>query len=262
MMQDYMAGSAAGFRPSRSSAPIRVLIADDHPVIVWGLRQMIETDPHRMQVMGTAESCERLLAHPALDEVDVLLLDLNLHGLNSLDVLPSLVADRGMKVVILTGDLNPRCHQDAVMRGARGVVLKGDPSDDILNAIERVHAGEVWLDGSLMAKLLCGLAGGGAAGKAAPQDEHAKRIASLTTKERQVIAALVKHRGVKSLVVAEALGISEHTLRNHLTVIYSKLQVQGKLNLYVYAMEHGLADTGVARGDRRTAAGTPPSMRS
>jgi hypothetical protein len=55
------------------------------------------------------------------------------------------------------------------------------------------------------------------------------------------VQAMVKHGGAKSLTIADALGMSEHTLRNHLTVIYSKLGVQGKLNLYVYALEHGLA---------------------
>ena len=77
-------------------------------------------------------------------------------------------------------------------------------------------------------------------GERAVADAHAARIASLTPKELDVIAAVVRHRGAKSLILADGLGISEHTLRNHLTAIYQKLQVQGRLELYVYAKEHGL----------------------
>jgi DNA-binding NarL/FixJ family response regulator len=111
-----------------------------------------------------------------------------------------------------------------------------------------VHAGEVWVERALMAQLLGSLSGAGAAPAPAaepPRDEQAQRIASLTPKERQVVQALVQHRGAKSLVVAETLAMSEHTLRNHLTVIYSKLNVHGRLELYAYALEHGLAQQGM-----------------
>jgi DNA-binding NarL/FixJ family response regulator len=126
------------------------------------------------------------------------------------------------------------------MRGARGVVLKSQPAEHILDAIERVHAGDVWFDGSLMSLLLGSLPDLLGAPRG-PKDHAKRRLETLTPKERQVIETLVKHRGAKSLVVADALGISENTLRNHLTVIYSKLGVRGKLDLYVYAIEHRLA---------------------
>jgi DNA-binding NarL/FixJ family response regulator len=61
----------------------------------------------------------------------------------------------------------------------------------------------------------------------------------------------VRHRGAKGIAVADSLGMSEHTLRNHLTVIYSKLGVHGKLNLYVYALEHGLASPPAAGAETR-----------
>ncbi|HUG24666.1 helix-turn-helix transcriptional regulator, partial [Piscinibacter sp.] len=166
-----------------------------------------------------------------------------------LDCVPRLVARAGLKVVVLTGDLNPGRHRDAVMRGARGVVLKSQPTDAVLDAVERVHAGEVCFDGSLMSMLLGAVPGMAHAPQHAPRDPHASHIDSLTPKERAVIQAMVANRGAKSLVVADVLHMSEHTLRNHLTTIYSKLCVQGKLNLYVYAIEHGLASppSGAAR---------------
>jgi two-component system nitrate/nitrite response regulator NarL len=227
--------------PTPAQAPIRVLLADDHAITLWGLRQLIESAQPRMVISGTAGSCAELLAHPELDRTDVVLLDLGLRDQNALGCLPQLVAESGVRVVVLTGELNPGRHRDAVLGGARGVVLKSQPAEHVLDAIGRVHAGEVWLDGTLMSMLLGTLPGLAPAAPPPQPDMNQRRIDSLTAKEREVVQAMVKHRGAKSLVVADALGMSEHTLRNHLTVIYSKLNVQGKLNLYVYALEHGLA---------------------
>ena len=248
------ASVAKSVAASAPAEPIRVLLADDHTVTLWGLRQLIESAQPRLSVSGTASTCAELLAHPALPQTDVVLLDLRLRDANAINCVAPLVKDAQVQVVLLTGDVNPSHHRDAVLRGARGVVLKSQPTQHILDAIERVHAGEVWFDGSLMSMLLGAVPGlpgpGGQPGHAGasgtrsePKDDATRRIASLTPKERQVIQAMVKHRGVKNFVVADALGMSEHTLSNHLTVIYSKLGVPGKLNLYVYAIEHRLVDT-------------------
>jgi two-component system nitrate/nitrite response regulator NarL len=243
--------------------PIRVLLADDHAITLWGLRRLLESAAPRMAVSGTAATAAELLAHPALHETDVVLLDLSLGAACALDCLPQLIAE-GLKVVVLTGDLNPARHRDAVMRGARGVVLKSQSPDAVLDALERVHAGEVCIDGSLMSMLLGAVPGVAPNSRSVAQDPEARRISSLTPKERQVIEAIVRYRGAKSLAVADALHMSEHTLRNHLTVIYSKLDVHGKINLYVYAIEHGLATppvssstpAGPARGTPGHALGT------
>lgn len=253
--------------------PIRVLLADDHTVTLWGLRQLIESAQPRLSVSGTASTCAELLAHPALPQTDVVLLDLRLRDANAINCVAPLVKDAQVQVVLLTGDVNPSHHRDAVLRGARGVVLKSQPTQTILDAIERVHAGEVWFDGSLMSMLLGAVPGlpgpggqpghaGGSSARSEPIGDATRRIASLTPKERQVIQAMVKHRGVKNFVIADALGMSEHTLSNHLTVIYSKLGVPGKLNLYVYAIEHRLADTSPGierRAPTRWQAGEPAS---
>jgi len=229
--------SALGGTSVRS---IRVLLADDHSVTLWGLRQLVDSARPGMCVSGTATSCAELLAHPALPQTDVVLLDLGLGDANAIDCVRQLVNDAGVKVVLLTGDLDPSHHREAVMRGARGVVLKSQPTEHILQAIERVHAGEVCFDGSLMSMLL-GAVPGLPGARLAARDDATLRIETLTPKERQVIQAIVRHRGAKSLVVAEELSMSEHTLRNHLTVIYSKLDVHGKLDLYVFSLQHRLA---------------------
>ena len=237
--------------PAAAGAPaatIRVLLADDHSVTLWGLCRLVESAHPRYAVSGTASTCAELLAHPALPQTDVVLLDLRLRDANAIDCVARLVNDAKVQVVLLTGDVNPAHHRDAVLRGARGVVLKSQPTDHILDAIARVHAGEVWFDGALMSMLLGAVPG--LSGQSGPsqltgaryglKDDATRRIETLTPKEREVIQAVVHHRGAKNLVVADALGMSEHTLSNHLTEIYSKLSVPGKLNLYVYAIEHRL----------------------
>ena len=236
--------------PAPTPAPdrtIRVLLTDDHALVLWGLRQLIDSARPRMSVIGTASSAKELMAHPALRDTDLVLLDLGLPDGNPLECIRQLNA-MGLKVLVLTGSLNVGQHMEAVKNGARGVVLKSHSTELLLRAIDRVHAGEVWVERALMAQLLGSLSGSAAsaapAAPEAPQDEQAQRIASLTPKERQVVQALVQHRGAKSLVVAETLAMSEHTLRNHLTVIYSKLNVHGRLELYAYALEHGLAHQG------------------
>lgn len=231
---------------SEATRTIRVLLTDDHALVLWGLRQLIDSAQPRMAVIGTATSARELMAHPALRDTDLVLLDLGLPDGDPVECIRRLTAC-GMKVLVLTGNLNVAQHMEAVKAGARGVVLKSHSTELLLRAIERVHAGEVWVERALMAQLLGSITGAGAAAAAAsaappmPQDEQSQRIASLTPKERQVVQALVQHRGAKSLVVAETLAMSEHTLRNHLTVIYSKLNVHGRLELYAYALEHGLA---------------------
>jgi DNA-binding NarL/FixJ family response regulator len=230
---------------SEATRTIRVLLTDDHALVLWGLRQLIDSAQPRMAVIGTATSARELMEHPALRDTDLVLLDLGLPDGDPLECIRRLTA-AGLKVLVLTGNLNVMQHMEAVKAGARGVVLKSHSTELLLRAIDRVHAGEVWVERALMAQLLGSITGGAGMAAApaaapAPQDEQSQRIASLTPKERQVVQALVQHRGAKSLVVAETLAMSEHTLRNHLTVIYSKLNVHGRLELYAYALEHGLA---------------------
>ena len=250
-MRNPFVQAATAAPSSATLRPIRVLLADDHVITLWGLRQLVESAHPRLAVAGTAGTCCEVLEHPNLAQTDVVLLDLGLRDASALQCVPRLVGECGVKVVVLTGELDPGLHREAVMLGARGVVLKSQPADHILEAIERVHRGEVWLDGSLMS-LLLGSVPGLALKHSGPVDLQRQSIESLTTKERQVIQAVVAQRGAKSLVVADALGMSEHTLRNHLTVVYSKLGVRGKLDLYVFALEHGLAPGAAVP---RTAAG-------
>jgi DNA-binding NarL/FixJ family response regulator len=215
---------------------IRVLLVDDHRLTLWGLERLIESAHPRMTVVGTACSRRELMAHQAIAQADVILLDLDLGEGSGAEAMPDLMRECQARVLVLTGDGDREHHRQAVMQGARGIVHKSQPADVILNAIEKVHSGEIWLERSLVASVLGHLVGDNRPAR----DDHAERIARLTPKERDIVRAVVRHRGAKNFVVADELHISEHTLRNHLTTIYDKLAVHGRLELYLYATEHGL----------------------
>lgn len=225
-------------RQAEAAQPIRVMIVDDHKSILWGLERLVESAEPRMTVVGTADSRISMLDVAATAKPDIILLDLDLNGENAADTLPDLLRVSNGKVLVLTGGRDPAVQQAAILKGARGVVGKDESAEVLLHAIERVHAGEVWINRMMMTKILEAVSG--SSGKTTGTDPEAAKIASLTAREREIIRTIVHSRGGKSLAIAEVLHISEHTLRNHLTLIYEKLGVRNRIDLYAYAIEHGL----------------------
>jgi two-component system, NarL family, nitrate/nitrite response regulator NarL len=224
---------------SRTREPgIRVFLAEDHDITLWGLQRLIDSAQPGMRVVGTARTREALLAHPAIAEADVVLLDLDLSGEDGSGAIADLRRRCTASCLVLTGADDLQRHRQALLQGARGLVHKSECADTILRAIERVHQGEIWFHSALLGELT------GSAQAPRPQDDIGRRIASLTPREREIVAALVRLSSAKQLAVAEALALSEHTLRNHLTTIYSKLGVRGRLELHVYASTHGLGTVG------------------
>ena len=226
------------FAPTRPA--IRVFLAEDHHITLWGLHRLIDAASPRMEVVGTASSRDELMNHGAAATADILLLDLDLGGEDVGTVLASLRQRCPGHVLVLTGTYDIAQHRAAVMKGARGVVHKSEPAQTILLAIEKVNNGEVWLHRTLLGEVLGLFTGGTAVAALRTVDPQAVRMASLTARERQVVAVMVECTGAKQLAVADKLGMSEHTLRNHLTTIYSKLGVHGRLELHLFATTHGL----------------------
>ncbi len=213
---------------------IRVLLVDDHRTVLWGLGKLIDSAQPRMRTVGMAANGAEALAAARSHCPDVVLLDLDLGADNGLEVMAEILRSCDAKVLILTGAGDPSLRQHAVLAGAKGIVHKAEPAEVILNAIERVHQGEIWLDRSTTAKVLASLSGQANA----PQDEA--DAAALTRKEREIVAAVVEHKGAPIKVIADRLHLSAHTVRNHLASIYGKLGVRGRLELFMYAQEHGL----------------------
>ncbi len=109
----------------------------------------------------------------------------------------------------------------------------------LLRAIEKVSEGQIWMNYSLLGGVFDRLTDTGRK-DTARRDPARERIASLTPRESEIVSTMVNHAGAKQIAVAEKLVMSEHTLRNHLTAIYSKLQVRGRLEMHIFASAHGL----------------------
>jgi two-component system, NarL family, nitrate/nitrite response regulator NarL len=214
-------------------APIRVMLVDDHRSVLWGLERLIEGQKAIMEVVGKATNGADALQLAAETTPDVVILDLDLAGQNGADIIPELVREHRLRVLILTGMKDASITQQAVLRGASGVVHKGEPAETILRAITKVHEGELWLDRLTAGKVFIALS----RPKHEPDPEQA-RIASLTVRERQIVAQLAIDAGCDNKTLAEKLNMGEHTLRNHLSRIYGKLGVSNRLELYVFAQRH------------------------
>lgn len=219
--------------------PIRVLLVDDHQSLLWGLSKLIEGAAPTLELAGTASDLDEALEIASHIRPDIVLLDLDMNGRSSFEILPELLALGGVKALILSGHRDPLLRQQAMMLGASGFIGKDQPAQTILTAIERVQAGEIWLDRASMSQVFNALMHL----EADPDpDPEAKRIASLTLKERDIIASLASSEGKPNKILANQLGMADHTLRNHLSIIYGKLGVKTRLALYMYVIRHGLAD--------------------
>lgn len=217
------------------STPIRIMLVDDHKTMLWGLEKLIEGGGSDLQLVGTASNNNTALQQAAALTPDVIVLDLDLEGRSSIEILPQLLQQNpGVKVMILSGNRDQGLLTQAVKLGARGVVSKEASADVVLNSIRAVQRGETALDPVLMNALL------GQLSAPAKVDPEALRIASLTPKERKIVAVVVEGNGAPNKELASRLFIAEPTLRNNLTTIYQKLGVANRLELYVYATRHGL----------------------
>ena len=214
----------------------RVLIIDDHAIVRTGLRMLLESQSG-IAVVGEAANHADALAVAVREQPDIILLDLDLDGESSLDCLPELLTAAGeARVLILTGVRNPELHRRAVHLGAMGLVLKEKAAEVLLQAIEKVHAGEVWLEGTMIASVLRERTH---ARDTQQADPEVTKLASLTEREREVTALV--GQGLRNKQVAERLFISETTVRHHLTAIFAKLGVADRLGLVIYAYRHSLA---------------------
>ena len=217
--------------------PIRILLVDDHQSFLWGLVKLIESDGPGMTVVGTASNIAEALAIAEREQPDVILLDIDLHGVSSLESMSVLLQITTASILILTGLRDAETRDRAMLSGARGVVQKEESAEIILKAIKCVYRGEIWLDristGRIFTKLLNPLNG-----EASPE---AVKIGSLTPREREIIDVIITHGRSTNKEIAGYLNMSEHTLRNHLTSIYGKLEVENRLELAMYSLKHGLS---------------------
>ncbi len=215
---------------TRASA-IRVLIIDDHKSVLWGLERLIESEKPRMTVAGKADSGARGIQLAEQLKPDVILLDIALGNENGLDSIATLLAKCSARIVVLTGVRDPAMRDKAVLAGARGIVGKEEPPENILKAIEKVNSGELWLDRSATGRIFVEFSRRLAPGS---QGNRKSGLDVLTPREQQIVRLLTSEPGTSITDIAKKIHTSEHTLRNHLTSVYNKLGVKSRLQLHLF----------------------------
>jgi len=219
--------------------PIRILIADGHPIVRDGLRLLLEAEDDLVVAGEAANGREALSAAQRLTP-DLLLLDATMSDIPLLDVLRALTAGHAPTRTLL---LSPTIHGDAMVKavqlGARGVVSKDAPPQLLLKAIRAVVAGQYWIGREDVAELVETL-------RTHDADVKERRF-GLTARELEIAAAVTT--GYTNREIARRLAISGETVKHHLTKIFSKVGVSSRLELALFAISHDLV--------RASAEGTP-----
>ena len=229
---------------SEPRPPIRIVIADDHPLVRDGLRKLLEGQPGFRVIGEAADGIEALERAKAL-EPDVLLLDLAMPRMNGLEVLSALAGSTShVRTVLLTAAIEGEETVRALRLGAQGVVLKESATEQLYLCIRAVMRGEFWVGREHVGDLLQALRQLERASSSSPPP-----AATLTARERQSSAAVVE--GASNREIGEMIGISEQTVKNRLSSVFDKLGVSSRLELALYAVHHGLL------ADGEPSAGTP-----
>lgn len=220
-----------------SDGVVRLLIADDHPIFRHGLRALLESEPD-FQVVGEAADGNDVLAMAPRLQPDVLLLDLAMPRLGGMEALRELAtaaapSRRALRIVLLTVAIEKRQIVEALQLGARGVVLKDAAALLLIKALRVVLAGQYWVGREPVPDLVQYLARLAPAASAKDRQEPA-----LTGREREILSAIVA--GLTNREIAEKLGISEDTVKHHLSRIFDKVGVSHRLELAMFAVNHGL----------------------
>lgn len=217
-----------------ASAPISILLLDEQRVVREALKLLIERSPC-LHVVGEAEAYQEALELAGRKRPDVILLDLNIAGGNGASVIPELLAASGDARVILFMNLRDlQAYQSTVLLGARGVVLKQDSSEALIQAIENVYTGGIWMSPTTG----CRLSARDAGSDRGSEPTGDKRTI-LTHREREVLRVVTL--GLKNKQIAQRLFISEATVSHHLTSIFKKLGVSDRSHLIAYAHRQRLA---------------------
>ena len=223
---------------------IRILIAEDHEIVRYGLKSILDQQ-HDLEVIGETSSCKETLTLTSTLNPDVILLDLTLTDGESVDFITKLKKQcPDCKILIYTASLNKEIHILALRYGAVGILLKSQKVELLCKAIRNVHLfNEIWIDKILIAELwkqnkqfTHALAIKDVSTPSSTTDKLKSPVSissrnSLTPRESQI--ACLSSKGLTAKLIGEKLFISEKTVRNQLTIIYSKLNYKNQLELSI-----------------------------
>jgi DNA-binding NarL/FixJ family response regulator len=231
--------------PEMFDAPIRLVLVGNERVTRAGLRMLLDGRPGIRVIAETECTCNVAAVRPSA-QADIALVDLDCDG--SLDFIRS-VREAGIvqaRLIALTRTTDSTTCSTAVQRGVLGVVSKQDAPETLIKAIQRVHAGEVWLNRAQIAGML-----GTLRASAPAASRSVDQSGSLLPRERQIITLVA--RGLRNNEIAQSLFVSEATIRNCLGSIFRKLGISNRVHLLIYAIQEGFVNRTVSGNPSGTA---------
>lgn len=215
--------------------PIRVLIADDHPVFRYGLRALLHAETSMIEVVGEATTGEEAVSLAAQCLPDVVLMDLNMPDLNGIEATRRILAAAPHTgILVLTMFEDEESVLAAMRAGARGYLLKGAEGDEAIRAITAVSKGGAIFSSVIAHRLFEFF---GSPQRRSPSDSP-RLFPELTDREREILTLIAE--GYTNPAIAERLVLSPKTVRNHVSSIFSKLNVAGRSEAIILAREGGL----------------------
>jgi two-component system, NarL family, nitrate/nitrite response regulator NarL len=214
---------------------IRIAIADAHPVVREGLRTLLQGEG--FEVIGHAADGEEAVTLVQTKRPDVLMLDVGLPGMPSMDVLRELAKTGGScRVILLNAPYDRPQMLDWLRVGARGFISKHTSVEMMIKSIRTVMDGQYWIGRESVSDLIGSLVPRRAAGQGTPSPGRP----DLSKRERQIVSAVAAGYGNKD--IATRLRLSEHTVKHHLSNIFDKLGVTNRLEVALFAIKHHLVD--------------------
>ena len=213
--------------------PIRIVIADDHPVVRIGVRNML-MEAGGFEVVGDATDGDEAITQTLELQPDVLLLDISMPRLPGFEAMRAIMnGPSTAKILLLTSTITTQQVIEALQIGARGIVLKDALANHLQTAIRTVFAGDYWIGGKRVVNLVAALHE--LMQKAAvPQ----RKTYGLTPRELDVVGCIVE--GCSNRDIAKQFTLSEETVKRHLSNIFDKTGVSTRLELALFAIAHNL----------------------
>jgi DNA-binding NarL/FixJ family response regulator len=217
-------------REKKTTNTIRVVVADDHPLILDALDNLFHLEED-IQVVARCKDGAETMSAVRQHQPDVLILDIRMPGKDGLQVLWEMRSEKlSTRVVLLTAEIDDSQLVDAVRMGVRGVVLKEMAPKLLVTCVRKVHNGELWIERRLERQAL---------EKVLYREADSRKAGSvLTASEMNVVRLAVS--GLRNKDIADKLYISEGTVKVHLHNIYEKLKIDGRIALVRYAQEKDL----------------------
>ena len=209
---------------------INLVVADPHPVFLLGMERLLTAEPD-MNVLAYCTSTGEIQEKIRQERPDLLILDLGFRDRNGLDLVRELRRENvPIKVIVLTNGLDDEQTIDTLRLGVQGVLLKNMPAHLLPQCIRKVHAGGQWMEKQSL---------GHAFEKMLRREAGARRMATILTDRETEIMCLVA-QGMSNRVISERLSVGEGTVKVHVHNIYSKLGVNNRVDLTLYAQRKGL----------------------